>query len=173
MGLFLSTYNSEPSDSRDPWFDLFPRLSISFFPSLLQPLPHLAPNLTVSSCVWLGPVLTPLSYITRSWTPSWSQMCYLFMPKNLGLDAVLSRRRGELEKAPTGGQLTGSSIATSQAVFPRTARRPRKGPWGPGGKPEAHTCMLRLLEGPRIPGTGEPGGLPLRGRTESDTTEAT
>ena len=25
----------------------------------------------------------------------------------------------------------------------------------------------------RIPGTGEPGGLPLWGRTESDTTEAT
>ena len=25
----------------------------------------------------------------------------------------------------------------------------------------------------RIPGTGEPGGLPLGGRTESDTTEAT
>ena len=25
----------------------------------------------------------------------------------------------------------------------------------------------------RIPGTGEPGGLPSRGRTESDTTEAT
>ena len=24
----------------------------------------------------------------------------------------------------------------------------------------------------RIPGTGEPGGLPLRGRTELDTTEA-
>ena len=25
----------------------------------------------------------------------------------------------------------------------------------------------------RIPGTGEPGGLPSMGRTESDTTEAT
>ena len=25
----------------------------------------------------------------------------------------------------------------------------------------------------RIPGTGEPGGLPLGGRTESDTTEVT
>ena len=25
----------------------------------------------------------------------------------------------------------------------------------------------------RIPGTGEPGGLPSRGRTESDTTEVT
>ena len=25
----------------------------------------------------------------------------------------------------------------------------------------------------RIPGTGKPGGLPSRGRTESDTTEAT
>ena len=25
----------------------------------------------------------------------------------------------------------------------------------------------------RIPGTGEPGGLPSTGRTESDTTEAT
>lgn len=112
MGLFLSTYNSEPSDSRDPWFDLSALLlSTSFLPSLLQPLP--TSLLTVSSCVSFGPILTPV--ITRSWTPSQSQMCYLFMPKHLGLDTVLSWRRGELEKAPTGGQLTGSSIATSQA----------------------------------------------------------
>ena len=32
-----------------------------------------------------------------------------------------------------------------------------------------HTSVLAW----RIPGTGEPGGLPPMGRTESDTTEAT
>ena len=33
----------------------------------------------------------------------------------------------------------------------------------------AHSIVLAW----RIPGTGEPGGLPSWGRTESDTTEAT
>ena len=33
----------------------------------------------------------------------------------------------------------------------------------------AHSSVLAW----RIPGTGEPGGLPSMGRTESDTTEAT
>ena len=32
-----------------------------------------------------------------------------------------------------------------------------------------HSCVLAW----RVPGTGEPGGLPLWGRTESDTTEVT
>ena len=32
-----------------------------------------------------------------------------------------------------------------------------------------HSSILAL----RIPGTGEPGGLPSMGHTESDTTEAT
>ena len=32
-----------------------------------------------------------------------------------------------------------------------------------------HSSVLAL----RVPGTGEPGGLPSVGRTESDTTEAT
>ena len=34
---------------------------------------------------------------------------------------------------------------------------------------ETHSSVLAW----RIPGMGEPGGLPLRGRTESDMTEAT
>lgn len=112
MGLFLSTYNSEPSDSRDPWFDL-PAPAFPFLSSHLCFSRSPTSLLTVSSCVSFGPILTPV--ITRSWPPSQSQICYLFMPKHLGLDTVLSRQRGELEKALTGGQLTGSSTATSQA----------------------------------------------------------
>ena len=79
-------------------------------------------------------------------------MCYLFMPKNLGLDAVLSRRRGELEKARRlqHRDQPGGVSADRKKI--------EEGAVGTRGKPEAHTCMLRLLEGPSIPGTGAPGG---------------
>lgn len=53
-------------------------------------------------------------------------MLFIYATDDMGLATVLSWQRGELEKALTGGQLTGSSIATSQAggaVGTREAQR--------------------------------------------------
>lgn len=123
-----------------------PRLSISFFLSLLQLLPYLAPNLTVSSCVSLGSVSTPVFSIICSWTPSRSQICYLFMPKHLGLDTVLSLQRGKLEKTPTGSQLAGCSIPTSQGGVSmereKAGGRDVGGSGDPGGARSSHSHVV-------------------------------
>lgn len=109
-------------DNSDPWFDLFSSLSISFF-SFLQLLPHFTPNLTVSSCVSFGSASTPAFSIICIWTPSRSQMCYFSMLKHLGLHTVLSLQRGKLVKNPTGSQLAGCSILTSQGGISKSMRR--------------------------------------------------
>ena len=64
-------------------------------------------------------------------------MCYLFTPKHLGLDTVLSLQRGKLAKTPTGSQPLGGSIPTSQ-----------------GGV----STEREKAEGRDVGGSGDPGG---------------
>lgn len=96
--LFLSSDNSEPLDNGNPWFNLSFSPFPFHFPSILQRLLYLASYSTLSSCVSFGSVSTPDFSVMWSWTPSRSQMCFLFMLKHLGLNAVLSRQRGKFAK---------------------------------------------------------------------------
>ena len=135
MGLFLSTYNSEPSDSRDPWFDLPALLlSISFLPSLLQPLPHLAPNSFQLCIIW------PYSH------PGYhTQLDPFSVPDVLFIYAQTSGPR----HSPV--MTTWRTWESSDwRLAHRLQHRDQPGRRGRGdlGKPEAHTYMLRLLEGP-------------------------
>lgn len=92
----------------------------------------------------------PASSIICSWTPSTSQMCYLFMLRHLGLNTVLSLQRGKLVKNPTGSQLTGCpKLASRRGLSKVHKRRPREQMWWDNGNPgetrRSHSPMLWLL----------------------------
>lgn len=135
------------------WFNLF--CSFSSFPllffSLLQLLLHLTPNSTASSCVLLGSVSTPDFSITCSWTPSRSQMCYLFMLKHLGLNTVLSLQHGKSAKKfdwQLAGRLhhPGKPGRHFKVVWGEAKVRGMKGDGNPGEARSSHSPMLWLLD---------------------------
>lgn len=93
-GCFPATVTRSLLDTEIP-VDVSPSLPVSSLPLLGLHL-HLTPNSsTVSSCVSLGSVSTADFSVTRSWTPSRSQMCWSLKPKQLGLGMVLSPQRAK------------------------------------------------------------------------------
>lgn len=148
--LFLSSDNSEPLDNGNPWFNLSFSPFPFHFPSILQRLLYLASYSTLSSCVSFGSVSTPDFSVMWSWTPSRSQMCFLFMLKHLGLNAVLSRQRGKFakKKKKFNCQLIGGLYHPDgpgrhcKGVGGETEARGMSGDGNPGEARSSHSPML-------------------------------
>lgn len=150
-----------------PGLIFFLSLPISFFLALLEQLPHLTPNLTVSSCVSFGSVSTPAFSVICSWTPSRSQMCCLLMLQHLGLYTALSLQRGKPTENPTGSQLVGCTILTSQGGI---AKEYKAGPKGRGLRAKGTQVEQKLtasgaeaLDEPREHWKGRAWFLPKQG----------
>lgn len=137
-------------DNSNLWFDLFLSLSISFFFSLLELLPYLTPNLKVSSCVSFGSVSTSAFSVICSWSPSRSQMCYLFLLKHLGHDTILLLQRSKPTWNPRAASSQAASPWQATEAFQRSVRRgQREGSEGDGnpGAARAHTLLCVAVRG--------------------------